>query len=90
MQTEVGTPALAGWLGGVGEREGGGALDPIAYFVRYAAFAGRPELGHLRWAMMSALQDGWYGRMDQVMDTLTLIAVAIEQASLDGGRWDLA
>ena len=76
MQTEVGTPALAGWLGG--------------YFVRYAAFAGRPELGHLRWAMMSALQDGWYGRMDQVMDTLASWHLLSSRPASTGGRWDLA
>ena len=84
MQTEVGTPTLAGWLGG--EMPPG----PVAHFERYAAFARRPEVGHSQRAILSVLQDGWFGRIDQVMKTLALMAVAIEQASLDGGRWDLA
>ena len=65
-------------------------VGTIAYFERYAAFAGRPEFGHLQWAIVSALQDGWYGRMDQVMGVLDLMAAAIDQASLDGERWGLA
>ena len=66
MQAEVGTPALAGWLGG--EEEGRGrrrreGRDPIAYFVRNAPSQGNPSSatcsGRSCWLFRTAGTGGW-------------------------------
>lgn len=68
----------------------GAPPDPLAYFERYAAFGGRRDLGMVHYTLMHMLRDMWSGNPERAQDTAALLACAVEQAQLDGGRWDIA
>ncbi len=65
-------------------------LYPMAYFERFGAFGGRRESGLVSFALTHAMREAWAGRMQGTLDTIALVLTAMEQANMDGGRWEVA
>ena len=65
-------------------------ISGVRYLERFGGYGRQRELGLLQFQVMTAMDFMMAGKMEAAMDTVVLLAVAIEQASLDGGRMDLA
>ena len=71
-------------------RTAGLQADPLLYLERFGGYAALPEYGLLVWLMGSILGHAWGNDIERVRDEAALALVALEQANLDDGRWDLA
>ena len=60
------------------------------YFERFGGFGQTKDLALIAFQVAMAMDAMQAGRIEQVQDHLALLAVSLEQASLDGGRMDLA
>ena len=59
------------------------------YWERFGGFAGQRDLGAIAHTLAHAMDALQAGRMNQVSDHLALLAVCVEQMSMDGGRAEL-
>ena len=59
------------------------------YWERFGGFAGQRDLGAIAHALAHAMDSLQAGRVNQASDHLALLAVCIEQMSMDGGRAEL-
>jgi hypothetical protein len=64
--------------------------DPLKYLERFGGYAQNRELGLLAWLVCNLLSNLWAKEWGAVDDDACLLLLAIEQANLDGGHWDLA
>ena len=62
----------------------------MACLERYGSFADAWDLGHIQYVLANALRALYRGQQERVGDLLSLLFVALEQASLDQGSMDLA
>ena len=60
------------------------------YFERFGGFGQRRDLALIAFQVALAMDAMQAGRLELAQDHLALLAVSLEQASLDGGRMDLA
>ena len=60
------------------------------YFERFGGFGQTKDLALIAFQVAMAMDAMQAGKIEQVQDHLALLAVSLEQASLDGGRMDLA
>ena len=64
--------------------------DPRTFFERFGAFGESREEGQMFWAVGLMVLALWQGQHDHAADIASLLLVALEQASIDRGRRDLA
>lgn len=62
----------------------------VRYLERFGGYGRHRELGQLQYQVMTAFDFMMCGNMEAAKDTVALLAVTIEQASLDNGRMELA
>lgn len=60
------------------------------YMERYGGFGRHRDLGLIQYQIMTAMDFLQAGNMGAAKDSIALLAVCIDQAVLDGGRFDLA
>ena len=64
--------------------------DPLVYYERYGSFEGVCTPGLSSYQVSYFLDAFWSQDYDRASDRAALLAVCLDQAVLDGGRWDLA
>ena len=64
--------------------------DPLIYYERYGSFEGVRTLVLISYQVAYLLDAFWSQDYDRASDRAALLAVCLDQAVLDGGRWDLA
>lgn len=65
-------------------------ITGVRYLERFGGYGRHRELGQLQYQVMTAFDFMMCGNMEAAKDTVALLAVTIEQASLDNGRMELA
>ena len=65
-------------------------ISGVRYLERFGGYGRHRELGQLQYQVMTAFDFLMSGNVQAAMDTVALLAVTIEQASLDNGRMELA
>ena len=63
--------------------------DPLIYLREHGAYGDDQELGVCAYAVATALGALWRGSVQEATDTLSLLLVSLEQASMDGGSMEL-
>ena len=64
--------------------------DPQLYLERFGGFADARETGLVSWSVARILESIWTRDAASAADRASLLLVALEQAALDRGSWDLA
>ena len=65
-------------------------ISGVRYLERFGGYGRCREIGQMQFQVMTAFDFLMAGKVEAAMDTIALLAVSLEQASLDGGRMDLA
>ena len=63
--------------------------DPLIYLREYGAFADDRDMGLMAYGIAHALRSLWGGYPAEAADTLALLMLAVEQASMDAGSMEM-
>lgn len=65
-------------------------ISGVRYLERFGGYGRQKDLGILMFQVMTAIDFLMAGNVEAAKDTVALMAVMLEQACLDGGRFELA
>ena len=65
-------------------------ISGVRYLERFGGYGKQKELGILQYNIMTAFDFLMVGNVEAAKDTIALMAVMVEQASMDHGKFDLA
>ena len=63
---------------------------PLQYLERFGGYGQNTELAVVAWLTAGILEAAWARDIEATQDLAALMLVAVEQANLDQGNWDLA